>query len=213
MKKREKNKKLILNIIKKHIENNLKQYFIISILFIIGVVIGVIVVNNMQIKTEGSIGTIITAFIENINNDNFQIDYIGLLKNILINHTILAVLLWFLGCSVIGIPIVYLIIAYRGFSLGYTISSIILILGVGKGISFSLTTLLLQNLLIIPALIAIAVSGTRLYSSIIQNNRMENIKIQIVKHTIFCILMLAILAISAIVEVYISSFLLMLVVK
>ena len=213
MKKQEKKKKLILNIIEQHIENNLKQYFIISILFIIGVVIGVMVVNNGQIQNKEKIGTTITTFIENMNSENYQIDYIGLLKNVLTNHVIFAVLLWFLGCSVIGIPIVYILIGYRGFSLGYTISSIILVLGVGKGISFSLATLLLQNLLIIPAIIAIAVSGTSLYSSIMKNNRMENIKIEIIRHTIFCILMLAVLAIASIVEVYISSFLLRIVVK
>ena len=172
MKEQEKKKNIVFNIIKRHIENNLKQYFVISVLFIIGVTIGVMVVNNAQLQTKEQIGATITSFINKLNDESCQIDYIGLLKNILTNHIIFTILLWFLGCSVIGIPIVYLLITYRGFSLGYTISSIILVLGTGKGILFSLSTLLLQNLLIIPATMAIAVSGTRLYSSIMQNKRL-----------------------------------------
>ena len=207
MKKQEKKQRIIFNIIKEHIENNLKQYFIISVLFIIGVLIGVMVVNNVQLQIKEQIGTTITSFINNLNDENYQIDYIGLLKNVITNHILFTILLWFLGCSVIGIPIVYILIVYRGFSLGYTISSIILVLGIGRGIIFSLATLLLQNLLIIPAIIAIAVSGTRLYSSIMKNKRIENIKIEIIRHTIFCLLMLAVLMVSSVVEVYASGFL------
>ena len=57
-----------------------------------------------------------------------------------------------------GIPIVFGIILYRGFCLGYTIASIIVAMGIGKGISFILITLLLQNIIFIPAIIAIGVS-------------------------------------------------------
>ena len=213
MKKQEKKQKIILNIIQQHIEDNLKQYFIISSLFIIGLVIGVMIVNNAQLQTKEQIGTTINSFIDKTKDENYQIDYIELMKNVLTNHILFAVLLWFLGCSLIGIPIVYVLIGYRGFSLGYTIASIILVLGTGKGIIFSLSALLLQNLFIIPAIIVIAVSGTKLYSSIMKNKKIENLKIEIIRHTIFCILMLVVLAVAAIVEVYVSSFLLELVIK
>ena len=205
MKKQEKKQRIMFNIIKEHVKNNLKQYFIISVLFIIGVVIGVIVVNNTQMYTKEQIGIEITSFINNLNDDNYQIDYIEVLKNIITNHILFTILLWFLGCSVIGIPIVYILISYRGFSLGYTVSSIILTLGMGRGIIFSLATLFLQNLLIIPAIIAIAVSGTRLYSSIIKNKGIDNIKIEIIRHTIFCLMMLTVLIVSSVIEVYASG--------
>lgn len=208
MKKQEKKKTIFFNVVKEHVENNLKQYLIIGVLFIIGIIIGVIVVNNMQLQTKEHIGTEIKTFIDCLKNQTYQIDYISLLKSVITNHILFTLLLWFLGCSVIGIPIVYILITYRGFSLGYTISSIILSLGIGKGALFSIITLLLQNILIVPAIIGIAVSGTRLYSSIVvKNKRMENIKIEIIKHTIFCILMLVLLVIASIIEVYISDFL------
>ena len=81
-----------------------------------------------------------------------------ILKSTLLENIILAVTLWFFGTTVIGIPIVFGIIMYRGFCLGYSIATIISVIGVGKGILFILITLVLQNILFIPALIAIGVS-------------------------------------------------------
>ena len=58
------------------------------------------------------------------------------IRTFMIINTVLTVLIisyfsliWFMGLTVIGIFVVYLIICFRGFCFGYTISSIILALG------------------------------------------------------------------------------------
>ena len=207
MRKLEKKNNFIISIISNHIYNNLKQYIIVSVLLVIGIVIGVMVVNNTKIDMKEEIKTVITTFIECLKTE-YQIDSMNLLKNIIGNHIIFAFLLWFLGCTVIGIPIVYILITYKGFSLGYTISMVIYTLGTGKGILFNLITMFLQNLLIIPAILALAVSGMKLYSSIMKDKRRENIKIEIIRHTVFSFFMLLILILSALIDVYISNSLL-----
>lgn len=207
MRKQEKKKSRIWNIVKEHISRNLKQYTIVSILFLIGIIAGIMVVNYAQVETKQQIATTITTFLDCLKTD-YQIDSIGLFKNVIGNHIIFVFLLWFMGCSVIGIPIVYALIVWKGFSLGYTISSILYTLGTGKGILFSFITLFLQNLLIIPTILALAVSGIKLYTSIRKDKRKENIKIEIIRHTIFSLFMLFLLMISSIVEVYGSNFLL-----
>ena len=118
-----------------------------------------------------------------------------------------------MGCTVFGIPIVYAIIAFKGFSLGYTISLIIYILGFQKGIAFCTITLLLQNILIIPAILSIAVSGMNLYKAIMKDKRKENIKIEIIKHTIFSLAILLVLLIASCLEVYGSNMLLSLCIR
>ena len=94
------------------------------------------------------------------------------------------------GSTVIGVPFVYGIIAFRGFCIGFTASSIIATLGTQKGILFLCTSLLLQNILFIPCILALGVSGLKLYKSIIKDKRKENIKIEIYRHTIFSLMML-----------------------
>ena len=117
----------------------------------------------------------------------------------------LAIVLWFFGTTVIGLPVVFGVVLYRGFCLGYTIAVCITIMGLPQGILFVLILLLLQNILFIPAILALAVSGFKLYKSIIKDRNKENVKIEVVRHTIFSLIMLLILVISSVIEIFIST--------
>ena len=78
-------------------------------------------------------------------------------------------------------------------------------MGTGKGLSFVLIALLLQNIIFIPAILGIAVSGLKLYKSIVKDKRKENVKIEILRHTIFSLIMLIVLAVASIIEIFIST--------
>ena len=86
----------------------------------------------MQLGTQiDESSNYIYDFINSLKN-NAEINKIELLKDTCIANFILALILWFVGSTLIGIPIVYGIIAYRGFCLGYTISSSLATLGTRK---------------------------------------------------------------------------------
>lgn len=70
---------------------------------------------------------------------------------------------------------------------------------------FIITSLLFQNIIFIPSILFLAVSGMKLYKSIIKDKRRENIKMEITRHTIFCGFILLMLELSAFIEVYIST--------
>lgn len=196
-------------IIIEHINNNLKEYIIVTALFIIGVILGVIFINKANETQVVEISSYINDFINNIKN-SMNINQGELLKSSLISNFILALTLWFVGSTVIGFPIVYGIIVFRGFCLGYTISSSIATLGVMKGITFSITSVLLQNIIFIPCILALGVSGIKLCKSILKDKRKENIRIEITRHTIFCVFILVLLELAAFIETYISASLLQL---
>lgn len=121
----------IKEILISYLKNNIKEYSIVMIIFLIGLVFGVIFVNNAGKNQIGEITSYINDFVSNLKN-NIEIDKAQLLKDTLISNFLLALELWFVGSTVIGIPIVYGMIAYRGFCLGYTISSVIATLGMRK---------------------------------------------------------------------------------
>ena len=200
-----KNKRLnIKETILTHISNNGKEYILVTLIFIIGIFLGVMFINNAQEAQISEISSYFNNFIDKLKN-NEELDNFTLLKTNLLDNIILAITLWFFGTTVIGIPIVFGIVLYRGFCLGYTVSTIIATLGLGKGLLFVLISLLLQNIIFIPALIAIAVSGYKLYKSIVKDRNKENIKIEILRHTIFSGLMLLLLCVSAIIETALST--------
>ena len=192
------------NIFISHIKSNIKEYIIAIMLFVIGIMLGVIFINNANVSQVQEITTYIDDFLKAIK-DNISIDKVALLKNSLISNLILVIFFWFMGSTVIGIPIVYGMLMYRGFCLGYTISSIIASLGFQSGLVFTLSSIFFQNILFIPSILALAVSGMKLHKSIMKDKRKENIKIEITRHTIFCTIILIFMMISAMLEVYIST--------
>lgn len=194
----------VKSIIYNHIADNIKEYVIITLIFVIGIVVGVVFINNSSDGQKSEINNYITNFVSSLKDTNNTIDKTALLKDTIKSNVLLAILLWFMGCTVVGVPIVYAIIAYRGFALSYTISSIVATLG-GKGIIFSILTLLLHNIIFIPAIFALAVSGIKLYKSIMKDKRKENIKLEICRHSIFSAFFGLILVGAAFVEVYIST--------
>lgn len=207
------NKRLkIKEIIYNHITRNSKEYAIIFMIFVIGIFFGVLFLNNMADGKFEEVRTYLNSFIEKVKNTQ-NINNFSILKTSIIENITLALIIWFFGTTVIGIPIVFGIVLYRGFCLGYTISAIAMTMGTWKGLSFVFITVVLQNIIFIPALIAICVSGFKLYKSIVKDKNKENIKIEIFRHTVFSLIMLAVMCISSLIESIISMNLLKLLIK
>ena len=189
--------------LKHYVKNNYKEYLLISMLFIIGIFVGVMVINNCKDAQLNEITTYIKDFItkykeiENINISSLIIE--STKKNLLF-----AIILWLAGTTVIGMLVVLIMILLRGIILGFTISSITIALGFFKGTVFTITSILLQNLLYIPAILTIGVSSIKLYKSIIKDKRRENIKIEIIRHTIISFFMVILIVISVFIGNFIS---------
>lgn len=197
-------RRLILQTIKEHVSNNKKEYVIVSILFVIGIFLGVFFINNVGQEPKTLITEYLNQFIEKLKSTE-DLNLIELLKTSIGQNIMLAISLWFFGTTIIGIPVVFGIVAYRGFCLGYTIAACISIMGISKGIIFVLMLLLLQNLLVIPAILALAVSGIKLYKSIMKDKTKENVKIEMLRHTVFSLIMLLVLIVSSVIEIFIST--------
>ena len=169
-------------------------------------------INNVDQNEGQEISTYINSFIERTKGDT-NINYAELFMVSIKNNLILALSLWFAGLTVIGIFVVYGVICFRGFSLGYSISSIIATLGAKSGTKFIFSSMLLQNIIFIPVLFALAISGIRLYKSIMKERTRENIKIEILRHTIFSLILSVMLILASFVETYVSTNIFMLTLK
>ena len=201
---RKSNTHAIRNTIFEYIKENLRSYLILIIIFFIGLLLGVVFINNINEVQSKQISEYISNFINSVK-ENYQISTNSLLITSIINNLCIAILLWFLGSTVIGVPLIYLVIGYKGYCIGYTIAAVTATLGTGKSIAFIFATMLLQNIIYIPTIITLAVSGIKLYRLIMEDRRKENIKLQILKHTIFSVLMLILLLFSSVIETYISG--------
>ncbi len=202
--KRRYRRSTLKDIIIEHIRNNIIEYIVMIIIFLIGIILGTIYINKANDNQTEKISAYILTFLEDIYNGS-EIDSSSLLKTSICNNLLLIILLWISGLTMIGMPIVYLIVVIKGFCIGYTVSAIVATLGTIEGIKFISSTMLLQNIIIIPSILMLAVSGIKLYKSIMKDRRRENIKIEILKYTIIAIFIGITIIIASLIETYISA--------
>ena len=127
MRKRKKNN-FIKDLIIEYINENSKLYILLIIIFFIGLSIGIICINNTNDESQKQISGYINNFTETLKTEeNISANYI-IIESIK-NNIIIVALLCFLGSTVIGVPLIYLVILYKGYSFGYTIASIFAALG------------------------------------------------------------------------------------
>lgn len=195
-----------------YILNNKRGYFIVTVLFFIGLIIGVLFINNAEDAYIEEINTYLSELVNNVKTYE-KIDLYSLLKESIIANFLVIFILWFGASTIIGIPIVYGTILAKGFTIGYTISSLIACFEIKNGIIISLSVLLLHNMVFIPTMLSTSISGVSLYQSIMKNKNKNNIKLEILRHTIFCALMMILMLISSLIEIYISTNLFIIIVK
>jgi len=144
-------KKILIDYIIK----NKKNFIIIITLFCVGIAIGIFLVNNSNDAQKLEINEYITNLI-NLIKENNNIDKLKLLSLSIKENVSSILLIWFLGCTIIGGIFIYIAVIYKGFSIGYTISSMIAVLGIKQGSIVAVISLLFQNLIFIPAFFIIA---------------------------------------------------------
>jgi len=85
-------KNVTTEVIKKHIYDNIKEYAIASILFIIGIILGVIFINNANDLQITQITNYLSNFSGSLKTD-YEIDNSELLKNSVRDNAILAIVM------------------------------------------------------------------------------------------------------------------------
>ncbi|MDI6618125.1 MAG: stage II sporulation protein M [Clostridiales bacterium] len=150
----------------KHINANIGLYFLVFTFFAIGIATGAFSVKALD-------GTQRQSLIEYMQ-DFFQVllkkdvDSYGVLGQSIKNNMLTGFLIWIFGISVVGIPLTLIIVAIRGFILGFTVSFLINSMGI-KGVLFSALAILPQNLIIIPCIVAIGVVSISFSRMVIKN--------------------------------------------
>jgi len=119
--------------IKVKVDKNLLVF--LFILGIIGIIAGSIFVTILNSNDKTLVNEHLNVFLNNIKDN--KIDYLFVLKNNLGTNLIYVLLIWLLGISVIGLPVILIMYFSKLFILGFSIGSIISCYGI-KGTLFAL---------------------------------------------------------------------------
>ena len=190
------------SILLEHFNKNKITYLLITSVFLIGVLIGVIYINMLSGEKIQNLTEYVNKLVDNVKN-NTTTKEINIIFNSIIKNSKEIIIIWFLGCTIIGSYFVYIAIIYHGFTIGYTIATFIFILGTKKGIIFSLSLLLCQNIIYIPTLFFIAESSIKMCKHTYRNT--NKIKKEFIRHFIILLICLLLGILCSLVEICFST--------
>ncbi len=178
----------------KYFKNNRFILIILMITFAVGIFAGVIYYKNATSTEE--LSNYVEKFMDKINVEETKI--YNVLKESLLKNTSIILIFWLLGASVIGIPILLFYVLYKGFSISFTISTIISTFGFIKGNVISIVMLFFQNVISTAVIFVAMSSAVKLAINILR--RKKDTKIELLRHTIMCLLCMVGMVLASIVE-------------
>lgn len=136
----------------KQLSEHIRKYWVIyltlSSVYLAGTVFGVLGVKALGDSATSQLGKFLDTLLKN-QPVGLNPTFLGQLAR---DMFIVMAGIWILGLTIIGAPLIYLIVFTRGFILGFTISFIIGIKGM-LGLGIIVTTVLVPALLGIPLLL------------------------------------------------------------
>ena len=115
--------KEMYNNYKKDLKNKNNILLVISVIFILGLIFGSIYITILKNGEKTTILNEVGNYFLSNNKLNFE-DKIDIFKNELLSNLLYTVSMWLLGLSVIGLPIIFIMIFFKSFTLGFSVSSI-----------------------------------------------------------------------------------------
>lgn len=139
-----------LDKLKNKVKLDKNLFVFLIVLLLVGIIAGGVFVTILNNSDKTLVNEYINSFVDNIENG--QVDYLFVIKNNLITNISYVLIIWLLGISIIGLPIIVIMYFFKIFTLGFTIGSIILSFKF-KGVLFALIYAFPAQIFIILALL------------------------------------------------------------
>ncbi|MFX3623880.1 MAG: stage II sporulation protein M [Ectobacillus sp.] len=140
-----------------HIQEQSSLYLFVSVLLLMGVIFGAVLVNSLQASQKQDLYFYLSRFFGQVSQgkfaspgEMFQESYLSHLKYI--------GFIWLLGISVIGLPLIFILLFLKGAVVGFTVGFLVNQLG-WHGFLLSFAAVLPQNLIIIPAFLVMTTAA------------------------------------------------------
>jgi len=197
-------------LFKQHIRKNLLKYLLLVIIFAAGVAAGEIKSGNLGVDIKSHLATLIDQLIQHGvslgTNESLLLSAAG-------SQIKTTALMWFLGMTVVGVPLILGLIFARAFSLGFTVGFLIKEKG-SLGLVMGLSSVLPQNLIYVPFLLMGAVVCLNFSLFLVRGRFQARAELwqNFVLYTLVMIGITIILLLGALVESYLSPWLLSLII-
>jgi len=111
----------LFNIIFKDLKRDKSIYYSLIIVGIISLVFGLLFITILKDSDKQLLTNHISTFLESVNTNEYKFN----ITTILLENNIMAIIIWILGFSIVGIPLLIGILFYKCFTLTFTVTSLI----------------------------------------------------------------------------------------
>ncbi|WP_066371671.1 stage II sporulation protein M [Neobacillus fumarioli] len=129
-------------------------FLFVVVLFLMGVIFGAIVVNSMGYSQKEDLYYYLSQFFGQVSEGKIA-DHNDLFMQSLLHNSKFIGLIWVLGISVVGLPVILILLFVKGMVVGFTVGFLVSQMG-WKGFALAAASILPQNLINIPIFIVMA---------------------------------------------------------
>lgn len=164
-------------LFEKYIRKNFMKYALVLVIYLIGFLIGISIFNSKldNQNDTSEISQYLTEGIENLADQ--ATETIG---NYVKQDFLELIIICVLSFSIIGIPVIMILLFVKAVSLGITISALIYSSGVGAGLSFSILVFMVPVLIKMAVLLLLVCSSFKFVENILKYKK--EIKYEIIRH-------------------------------
>jgi len=184
-------------------------YLFIGVVMFTGAVFGALLVNALTLEQQQNLADELRGYWATFDH-LAQLDAAEAFRDRFWLYAKWLGLIWLLGLSVVGMPLVLALDFLKGVLLGFAVGLIVRELA-WKGVAVSLVALVPQNALIVPSLAIASASAARFAHYVLRERlylRKGRLLPPFVAHTTVAVVMLLMLGLAALLEAYVSPYLL-----
>lgn len=189
-----------------HIKEHSSTYLFVFVLFVMGVIFGAIIVNSMNTTQKEDLYYYLSLFFGQVSEGTLASSSEMFQQSLIHNLKYLG-FMWVLGISIIGLPIILIMLFLKGMVVGFTVGFLVNQMG-WNGFLLSFVSVLPQNLLLIPAFIIISATAIVFSLKLIKQLFMKRIKESPMKlfarYAIIFTIIMFLTIIATIFEAYVS---------
>ncbi|WP_199425958.1 stage II sporulation protein M [Thermaerobacillus caldiproteolyticus] len=197
---------LLKSALASHMREHASIYLFIIVLFLMGVIFGAVVVNSLNFSQKQDLYYYLMQFFGQVSKGNLASAY-DMFQQSYFHNLKYVGLMWVLGISIIGLPIILILLFLKGIVIGFTVGFLVNQMG-WQGFVLSFVSVMPQNFIIIPAFIIMGVASVTFSLKMVRNQFMkrthEPIFPMIMRYALVMVIISVSLLASASLEAYVS---------
>lgn len=189
-----------------HIREYSSLYMFILVLFVMGVICGSVIVNSLSFTQKEDLLYYLSRFFGQVKDGSIASSYQMFLESLKHNIQYIS-LIWILGISIIGFPLILLLLFLKGTVIGFSVGFLVNAMG-WEGFRVALVSVLPQNIILVPVMIFITVLSLVLSTNIIRRVFLKQVrqplKPILVKYVVALLIAIVFISGAGAIEAYVS---------